>query len=442
MKIAKKELTQNEVELTITVPYEDVQEDLKEAARQLSKRMNIPGFRPGKVPLDVMKKKVGEQHILETALERIVQRTFVKAIVGEGIETVEQPKIDVQTLAPGNPISYKATVAILPEVQLGDYTRLNVERKEVVVDDAQVEKVLQDLRTMRAKETLADRAAKEGDKVEVDFSISIDKVPIDGGQSKNHPLTIGAKHFIPGFEEGLVGMRRGEEKTYPVEFPKTYHEKRLAGKTAEVKVKMQAVYDVAIPELNEDFAKSLGNFQTIDDVKKQIRENLIREEEQREQGRYEMALVDAVRKKSTIGELPKILIDREKEKMLRELEQSISKQGMEFDKYLTSIGKTRDDLKNEFTADAEKRVSVALILRAISRAEKVTVELDELEKEKNAYLQNMPDSPELREQVQSPAFDEYLTTVIGNRKVFDILKTYAKETSAKEGAEAATGKTD
>jgi trigger factor len=434
MNVAKETLPKNQVALTISVPYADIAKDLEHAAQELSKKAKIDGFRPGKVPFSVMKEKVGEQHILEHAVDRIIQRSFVKAIVEEDLQTVGQPEINVTKLHPGNPIEYKATVAVLPDVKLGDYKTLKVERKPVAVETEEVQKTLGDLRKVRAKDVRAEKPAAEGNKVEVDFSISVDKVPIEGGASKNHPITIGEKNFIPGFEDGLVGMRVGEEKTYPVQFPKEYHAKHLAGKEAEAKVKLNAVYDVQLPELDDAFARSVGNFSTIKDLKSRIAENLKQEKTHREDNRYDMALVDAVRGRSEIGEVPEILIEREKEKMFSELEQAITGQGMRFADYLTSTKKTAETVKADFAPEAKKRVALSLVLRAIGRAEKVTVELEELEKEKNAYLARMPDSEELREQVQSPAFDEYLTTLITNRKVFGILREYARKTHSAETA--------
>lgn len=438
MNITKKELPGSSIELTIAIPYEDITKDLERASTKISKEQHRKGFRPGKVPFSVLKRTIGEQRILEYALEGIVQNSFVRAILDEGLETVGRPKISVTKAAPGNPIEYTATVALLPTIQLGEYKNLSVQKKLVTVDDADIEKIILDIRKMRAEEKKVDRAAQNGDKVEVNFTISVDKVPIDGGESQNHPIHIGEKHFIPGFEDGLIGMKAGEEKIYPVRFPKEYHAKHLADKEAEAKVKMNTVFEVKTPEINDAFIKSLGDFSTIEEVRKQIHDNLMAERTQKEDQRFDGALVEEVVKKSTFGAIPAVLIEGEQDKMLQELEQAITNQGMDFEHYLTSIKKTRDQLKKEFAADAEKRVKGALVLRAIGKAEKVTVEIDELEREKDLYLQRFPDSEETRTQAQSPAFDEYLSNIIANRKVFGILRPYVEKASPVENKNAGT----
>ncbi|MFA6511923.1 MAG: trigger factor [Patescibacteria group bacterium] len=439
MNVTKKELPKGELELTIQIPYEDITKDLENASVEISKERKIEGFRPGKVPLDVLKKKIGEQSILEHALEHIIQRSFVRTVVDEDIETVGRPKINVTKAAPGNPIEYTATVALLPDVQLGEYKNLShVEKKPVVVEDKDIERAINDVRNMRAEEKKVERAAQNGDKVEVDFTISVDKVPIDGGKSQNHPLTLGEKHFIPGFEDGIVGMKAGDEKTYPVHFPKEYHAKHLADKAAEAKVKVNAVMEVKTPEANDAFAKTLGAFTTIKEVEEQVRKNLSMERTQKEDQRYEGALVDEVVQHSTFGDIPHILVEGEQDKMLQELQQVITSQGMDFQNYLSSIKKTEDELKKEFAVDAEKRVKGALVLRAISKAENVTVGMDELETEKNVYLQRMSASEEMRKQIETPQFDEYLSNIIGNRKVFGILRSYAEKTPSAEKNSADT----
>lgn len=428
MNIIKKELPKSGIELTVSIPYEDIQKDLADAAQEISAKHRVEGFRPGKVPFDILKQKFGEQYILEHALEGIVQRSFVRAILDENLETVGQPSINVTKTAPGNPIEYTATVALLPDAKLPDYKTVRADHREITVSDADVEKTILDIRKVRATETRAERPAKEGDKIEVDFRISVDKVPIDGGQSKNHPVYIGEKNFIPGFEEGLIGMKAGETKIYPVHFPENYHAKHLSGKEAEAQVTMQAVYDVNIPAADEMFAKGLGDFATMDDVRKKIRENLLEEAMEQEVHRYQAALIDDVVEKTIFGEIPDILIERETEKMLGELEQRTTQRGMDFENYLKSIKRTREELRKDFVSDAERRVKAALVLRGIAQAEKITITLDELQEEKNKYLAGLPDTRAIREQVQTPAFDDYLSNIISNRKVFGILQSYAEKT--------------
>jgi len=426
MKVEINKLPKNQVELTIEVSVFELQPFLINASAKISKEMDIPGFRPGKVPYDLVKDKIGEQVIYEEALEQIIKKTYPQAVLDNKLETVGQPKISVLKLAPGNPLVYKAEVSLLPKIQIGEYKKIKARKKEVKIDQKEIDKAIENLQKMFGKEMLVERPAQQGDKVEIDFDVFVDKVPIDGGGSKQHPLVIGEGHFIPGFEENLIGLAKEQVKEFKLNFPKDYHKKDLSGKLAEFKVKMRAVYKIELPALDDNLAKQVGEFKTFEDMRGKIEESIKKESERKEEQRFELEILDEIIKKSKFEEIPDLLIEAEKEKMIGELEQDIQKQGMKFDDYLQSIKKTRDQLKKEFLEPAEKRIKTALVLRHIAKEEKIKVEEKEIDQEIKKTLEIYKNNLEIKKQVELPEYRYYLANVLTSQKTMEFLKGFAR----------------
>jgi len=211
MKIEKKDLGKNQIELSIEVPLEEFDEHLKKAAFKLSQKSSIPGFRPGKAPYDLIKNKVGEMSIYQEALEDIINHSFFQAVTQENLVTIGQPDIKIEKLAPGNPVVYKATVMLLPKVTLGNWQEKTLKLEDVKIEDKDLEKTMSELQKMRAQEKLVDRPAKIGDKVMIDFEVSVNKAVLEGGVSHKHPLVLGEGQMIPGFEDNIVGSATGKE---------------------------------------------------------------------------------------------------------------------------------------------------------------------------------------------------------------------------------------
>lgn len=425
MTVTKKDLPKSQVELTITVPAADFDKYLDQAAAKLSKEVPIEGFRPGKAPRTVMEQRVGAAKIFEEAVRLAVPDTFIKALEQEKIEAIGQPEIEPQKIARGNEFVYKARVAVLPKIVAPDFTGVRVTRKPVKVEDAEVDKVLSDLQKSRAKFLTVKRAAKKGDRVEVDFEAKLNKVTIDGGKSANHPVVIGENKFVPGFEDKLLGMKVDEAKKFSLIFPKDYYQKNLANREVDFDVKMKTVQEQDLPAIDDAFAASIGKFKTLAELKHQVRHNFEHEKEHKEENRLEMAIVTELIKKTEI-ELPEVLVKSEQDKIVDEIEQSIGQQGVPFEKYLESIKKTREELSNDQKESAVKRVKASLILRAIADKEKVTVteaELDdEIKKIKEAYGQMYKDQPKLLEHFDTEDYRHYLRSMMLNRKVFGVLK--------------------
>jgi trigger factor len=429
MNIQKQVLPKSQLELTIEVSLEELKPYLKQAVNELSEKNKIEGFRPGKAPYEIVKQRLGDMAILQQATNSIIGKTFYQAIEQEGVEIVNQPQIDIIKMAPDNPFVYKATVALLPKVELCDYKNLKVKPiEEIQIKDEEVEKVIQDLRKMRAKEVLVEREAKDGDKVEVDFETFVDQVPIAGGKAEKYALVIGDKQMIPGFEDQLIGLKKDQPKEFELTFPKDYHNDKIAGKQAKFKVKMLAVYQRELPEVNEDFAKGMG-LKSTDDLKSHLRNNLKMEKQNKAKQKQDLEIVNQIIEKSKFDDLPDSLVNAEVEKMMAELKDNVMQQGLNFEDYLNHLKKKESDLKLDFTPDAIKRVKTGLAIRQIAVQENLSASEEEIHAEADRTLQTYQVNPMYAEQLQqieknikSEASHRYFANVIVNRKVMELLR--------------------
>jgi len=340
----------------------------------------------------------------------------------EKLDTVGQPKIDLEKLAPENPISFKATVGLMPQVKIGEYKNIKVKKEQVKINDEEVSKVINDIRKMQAKEALADRPAKLADRVEIDFSVSLDKVVIDGGQEKKYPLVLGDGMMIPGFEEQVEGMKKDEEKEFQLKFPAVYQNKMLAGKLCDFKVKLLSVYNRELPELNDDWAKTVGA-ESVEDLRSKIRKNLKDEKMLHEEQRVEIEMLKKITDQAQISEIPEVLIHTEAHRMIHEFEDSIANQGIQFDDYLKSIKKENKDLEAEFEPKAIERVKTSLVIKQIAEAEKIEATAEDITKETARILEQVKDNQEALNNIESEGYQHYIKTVVRNRKVIEMLKS-------------------
>ncbi|MFA6588635.1 MAG: trigger factor [Patescibacteria group bacterium] len=422
MQISSEPKPKSLLELKIELSPEEFSKYITKAVNHLAEEIKIPGFRPGKAPRDIVEKKIGSKGLLEEAAEMAVQDSFFQAIQEKQIKSLGSPKISLEKLAEGNPFVYTAQVAILPSIEIGNIASVKVEKKPAVIDPEKVEETLKGLQKMHSAEARANRPAKTGDRADVDFNVYLDNVPLDGGKGQNYPLTIGEKVFIPGFEEQIIGMKENEVKEFKLTFPKDYGKKDLQNKQADFKVTLKAVYDVSLPALDNDFAKKLGKFESMEDLRAKIQENLHQEAKIKTQQKFEQAMLEAVLTKCTIGELPEILIEAEADKMLHELEHAIGQDGGKFEDYLSSIKKSKDDLKKEFVPKAETRVKVALVLRTLADKENLNASDSEMEREISAESLRYSNQPEVLKQLQSEDYKDYLKMVLTNKKVISWLE--------------------
>ncbi|MBT3418974.1 MAG: trigger factor [Candidatus Magasanikbacteria bacterium] len=421
MKHTLKKQEKSQVELTIVITKEEYEPYLQEAAKRIADKVDIKGFRKGKAPYEKVEKEVGEMRIYQEALETLIQKTYPEALKKENLDVIGMPQVDVETLVPGNDIVYKAIVALLPKVKIADLTKIKVEKKPKPVEDEKVIETIDALRGMRASEVVTDKAATKEDKLIIDMLMSIDNVPVEGGQAKDYQVYLGEKHYIPGFNDQLLGAKKGEEKIFSLDFPKDHYQKMLAGKSVGFSVQIKEVFERTLPELNDAFAKEIGQ-DNVDALKKIIRSNMEHEALHKAEEKAEIEILETLVEKSSFDDIPKVLSDHEKQKMFYELTRDLEKNGVTLEQYLQDIKKTEKDLLEDFTTQAEKRAKAALLSRHIAKEQEITATKDAIDKEISMLEETYKDNAGYLENLKRKEVRETIATQLQNKAVMKYLK--------------------
>ncbi|MEI7741311.1 MAG: trigger factor [bacterium] len=421
MTYTRENLPKLSVKLTITIDIDELDDHIENAAKAAAKDFAVAGFRKGHAPLEMVKEKIGEMKLLEAALEPAVRKSLVEAITTEKLETVGAPDIRVEKSAPGNPLIYTATLALMPTVEkLADYSKIKVEAKSNEVPESKIEDAIKELRRMQAKEVRVERGVTEKDKAVVDFAMKREHVPIEGGQAKDHTIYMEENHYIPGFKEQILGLKEGEKKNFTLKFPDNHYQKQIAGAEIEYDLTMKGVFEMTLPEFNDEFAKSLGA-ENAAKVRETIFGNMKEETEEENRRATEVEMLEKLADQSVFSEIPELLVKSEGEAMFHELEHSIEDRGITFADYLRDLKKTPNDLMKDFEPQALRRVKVALVLGKCSNELKTEVTEEELEVELDKISKEY-EKPEMKERVHSPQFREHEKIVLRNRKTIEALK--------------------
>lgn len=383
MKATWEKTDKNEGVLTVEVSAEDFGLALDRAFKKVVKKVNVPGFRKGKVPRPIFEKRFGVESLYQDAVDIVLQDTYSKAIDEVGIFPVDRPEVDVTQVEKGKSMIYTAKVTVKPEVELGEYKGVTVEPKEFTVTDEDVETELKSRRERVASIEVVedeDAALENGDHALIDFEGFVNGVAFDGGQAENFNLEIGSNTFIPGFEEQMLGMKKGEEREINVTFPEEYHSEELAGAAAVFKVKVNEIKRKVYPELDDEFAKDVSEFDTLEEFKQDLR-NKLEEKAQTDATNYlRDAIVEKVAENATI-EIPEAMIHTEAHNMVHEFEDRLRMQGLNLETYEQFTGVGHDQLIEQFKDNAAKRVRVNLTLEAIANKEEIAVSDDEIDAE-------------------------------------------------------------
>ena len=421
MKITVEKLPKSEVKISVSLELPDFQNDLLKAASRLSETATIEGFRPGKAPYERVVAKFGEMAIWNEAIEEIVRRHYVSAVIDNHLAPIGSPSIDLIKFAPGNPIEFSATIAVLPDViALPDLKSIKITKKPLSVDDKNVAAALQELQKLQTQEVEIDQPASRADKVVINLAILKDQVAIEGGTTKNHSVYLSEPYYIPGFVDELLGLKKGDKKTFTLKFPDEHYQKNLAGQNADFSVEVTQIYALKPPALDDEFAKRLGQNSLIA-LRELIEKNLLEEAGRREKEREETEALEKLVEKTAFGEIPDKLIDSETEKMAHELEHSVAAQGLEFNIYLNNLGKTRDQLKLDFAAQAIKRVKTILALGALGRREGVIVPESEVASEIERTMNMYKDDPETQKEIRTESYADRVRNVLLNKKIIEFL---------------------
>ncbi|UBH07825.1 trigger factor [Macrococcus armenti] len=364
----------NEGVLTVTVPAEEVNAGLDKAFKKVVKQVNVPGFRKGKMPRPMFEQRFGAEALYQDALDFILPDAYAAAVEEAGINPVDRPEIDIEQMEKGKELIFTAKVTVEPEVELGDYKGLEVEKEDTEVTEEDFNKAIEaDLARKAELVVKEDGEVAEGDVVNLDFDGYVNDEAFEGGKAEGYDLEIGSGQFIPGFEEQLVGTKVGDEKDVNVTFPEEYHAEELAGKEAVFKVKINEIKSKEVPELDDEMAKELDeSVDSVDAYKEKYKKDLQEQKAlQAENNMKESLIAQAVENAKV--DIPEAMINTELDRMMQEFEQRIAQQGLNLELYYQFSGQTEEQLKESMKADAEARVKTNLTLAAIAKAENIEV---------------------------------------------------------------------
>jgi trigger factor len=418
----------NVVNLEINVPNEKFRDALKKSYVKNVGKFNIPGFRKGKAPMAMIEKQYGEGVFYEDAIELVCDETYPVAVKENELLPVDYPKIDVVQIGKDVDFIYTAKVTVKPEVKLGQYREVEVNKVEYPVTD---EDVNGELNSMREKNgriiNVEDGVIENGNIAVIDFEGFVDEVPFEGGKGENYELTIGSGTFIPGFEEQLIGTKVGESKDVNVNFPEDYSAEDLKGKSAIFKVTVKEIKTKELPELDDELAKDVSEFDTLDELKADIKSKQEANNSQKAKRDFENQVVTKVVDASEI-EIPEVMVDREVEYMVKDLDYRLKYQGMDIQKYTEMMGITVDAIKNDFRDMAKTRVKTNLVLEAISKAENITVPDEDIEKraEELSVMYGTKDAQKMKESILNNQ-GEIIKEELANNMVIDLLVNSSKE---------------
>lgn len=421
MKTKVKNISDVKVELTISLGVEELKAAEQVALTKLAKEVKIEGFRKGKAPLEMVAAQVDQnvlgQEVIENALSKAVAEAFLK----EKIQAINRPEVDVKKFIPGTELEFTATSEIMPKVELGDYKNLKVKKEKVSVSRKEINETINQILKNFAEKKKVKRAAKEGDEVIIDFLGKKDGVAFDGGKAEKFPLELGSKSFIPGFEEGLIGKKAGDELSLDLKFPKDYHAKDLAGAKVVFEVKIHEVRENVLPEINEEFLSKLGEFKTKEDFEKQIKEDLKTQKQVEADDKFKDELVKKLAEVSKVP-VPEILLEDQKQSIEMDMQQNLMYSGLSLDDYLKRMGKTREEwLENDVKAVAESRVKSGLALAELSKVEKIQSSVDELDARIAQLKEQYGNSKEVVKQLSSDDVRRNLANQILTEKTIDLL---------------------
>ncbi|EKU71821.1 trigger factor [Selenomonas sp. F0473] len=382
MKVTAEHGENREVTLTIEVEQDKLAKASEGAAKRISSRVNIPGFRKGKAPRKIVENFVGKDAILQEAFEGLAQKAFENALTEENMEPVTRPEIDIVTLEEGKNVVFTAKFTQRPDVRLGQYKGLTVEKKEVAVADEDIDRQIEGMRQNQGTlvDAPADAAVKKDDFVTLDFEGFVDGKAFDGGKGEDYPLQIGSGSFIPGFEDQLIGAKVGEEREVKVTFPEEYHAENLKGKDAVFKCAIRSIKSRELPDLDDAFAKKASKFETLAELREDIRKNLLSGAERRAETERRTKAIDTATDNCTM-EIPPVMVENRITAMIQEMAMRLEQQGMSLEQYLQYAGLDIAKIREEYRETAEKNVRTDLMLEEVAKAEGIKVEGRDLDQE-------------------------------------------------------------
>ena len=421
-----EKLSSNKVKLSFVVAPEKFDEGLQTAYRKLVKKISIPGFRKGKAPMKVIENYYGASVFYEDALDAIFPELYQEAIKEHDIQVVDRPELDVEQIGRGKELKFSVEVFVRPDVKLGDYKGLGIEKEVAEVTDDDVNADIERARDRASRYVeITDRPAKLDDQVNIDYAGFLGDEQFDGGTAQGHDLVLGSGSFIPGFEDQLVGAEVGAELDVNVTFPEQYHAENLAGKPVVFKVKVNSIREKETPVLDEDFVKEVSETaNTVDEYKAEIRAKLEKQAADKADAAFENAVIEKVTENAEI-DIPDAMIEDQIDSMLRDMEMRMMYQGMKLDDYFKYTGQTREQVREAYKPSAEERVRTQLVIEAVMKAEDIKATDEEVDAEIAKYAEQNKKTPEEFKEMLTDADRNYFSEIASLQKTVDFLKANA-----------------
>ena len=427
MSLQVEKLEKNMAKLTIEVSPEELEGALQHAYLKNRKQITIPGFRKGKVPRQMIEKMYGPSFFYEDAVNELIPSAYEKAVDECELELVSRPEVSIVQIEKGKPFIFTAEVAVKPEVELGQYKGIEVEKQDTAATDEEVDKEIDKERESNSRSiTVEDRPVQDGDMTVIDFEGFVDGTPFEGGKGTDYPLTIGSGAFIPGFEEQLIGAEIGKETEVNVSFPEDYHAKDLAGKPAVFKCTVKEIKVKELPELDDDFAQDVSDFDTLEEYKADVRKKI----EERKAASAKAKKEDAVIEKIIEGakmEIPDAMVKTQAEQGVDEFAQRLQMQGMSIEQYLQYMGGSIDAMVEQYKPQALKRIQSRLVLEAVAAAENLEVSDEELEAEYSRMAEQYKMEVEKLKELFSDADKKNIREDLAIQKAVDLVTEAAVE---------------
>lgn len=421
-----EKLPDSKIKLVVSLDKKDLLLCVEEVEKRLAHDIKLKGFRPGKAPKDIVRKAVGEEKIREEAHQLAVQSSLKKVLADEKLDIIDRVSFEIKENT-AEKLVYHATFLVFPELVLGEYKGLGIKRNAVAVSDTEVKKILDGILKSRTVFSEVKRPAQKGDRVEVDFTIKDKGALIEGGKSENHPIVLGDGEFVPGFEEQIEGMKVGETKRFSLKIPADHYQKTIAGKELDFEAAVKKVEDRTVPKMDDEFVKSLGNFNSLKELEASVNQGLTIEKETKEKDRVRLAILEKIASTTEV-KVPPELIENRLNAMLRDLDNELHQKGMELGLYLAHVKKTQDEIRQEWRPKAESQAKMGLIARAIARAENLAVDEEEVNEELQVVLQQYIASgqggigPEALQNINPEELKNKIRDTLLNEKVFEFLE--------------------
>lgn len=426
MNAKVEKVENNTVQLEIEVDSAKFEEGVQKAFVKNAKKFNIPGFRKGKAPRKIIEKFYGEAVFYEDAINFVCPEAYDEAVKENAIEPVDRPEIDIKQIGNGENLIFTAKVTVKPEVELGEYKGIEVEKIEYNVTEEDIDNELKKMQEKNSRLiTIEDRAVETGDTAVIDFEGFVDDEPFEGGKGENYSLEIGSGQFIPGFEEQLIGKNVGEDVDVNVPFPEEYHAKELAGKPALFKVKINQIKFKELPEIDDEFAKDVSEFDTIDALKEDIKNKLTEEREHKAKHEFEDAVIAKAVENAKV-DIPPVMVETQIDHMINDFDMRLRGQGLDVEKYVQFTGSSMEQFRVQFKDQAEKQVKTSLVLEEIGKTEAIEVEEEEVEKEIGKLAENYKMEVDKLKEMLRPEDIESIKEELIIGKAVDLLVQDAK----------------